>query len=43
MADLLSKLYPDAKVTTFIPQHANGLSNEFKCYSNFECDGWKFV
>ncbi|KAL1899130.1 Protein-lysine N-methyltransferase efm5 [Sporothrix stenoceras] len=45
MAELITtKLYKSqgVKVTTFLPQHANGLSNEFYCYANFECDDWKF-
>ncbi|CCE63559.1 hypothetical protein TPHA_0F00730 [Tetrapisispora phaffii CBS 4417] len=42
VSDVIAKSYPDAKVTTFIPEHKNGLSNEFKCYSNFEWRGWKF-
>ncbi|KAH9202514.1 putative N6-adenine methyltransferase-domain-containing protein [Zygosaccharomyces rouxii] len=42
MADLISKLYPDSKITTFLPQHANGLSNEFRCYADFEWKKWKF-
>ncbi|CDO91910.1 unnamed protein product [Kluyveromyces dobzhanskii CBS 2104] len=42
MAETVTRLYPEIKVTTFYPQHANGLSNEFFCYANFECDKWKF-
>lgn len=30
------------KTTTFEPEHSKGLSNEFRCYSNFECDVWKW-
>lgn len=30
------------KTTTFVPEHSKGLSNEFRCYSNFECDVWKW-
>lgn len=30
------------KTTTFEPEHSKGLSNEFRCYSNFECDDWKW-
>lgn len=29
--------------TDFSVVHANGLSNEFRCYSSFECDEWKWV
>lgn len=45
METLIHKLY--AKVgthtTTFEVKHAKGLSNEFRCYANFECDVWKYV
>lgn len=34
--------YPGIKVTDFYPEHKNGLSNEFRCYANFECSQWKF-
>lgn len=45
MAELITtKLYKPqgVRTTTFLPQHANGLSNEFLSYANFECDDWKF-
>jgi protein required for attachment to host cells len=29
--------------TTFLPEHANGLSNEFLCYSNYEGPSWSFA
>lgn len=35
--------YSDVHVTDFFPEHKNGLSNEFRCYSNFECKQWKFA
>lgn len=43
MGTLVNKLYRAQGIhtTTFEPVHANGLSNEFHCYSNFECDNWK--
>jgi len=28
--------------TTYLPVHAKGLSNEFFCYANFECDKWRW-
>lgn len=28
------------KTTNFDPQHSKGLSNEFRCYANFECEDW---
>ncbi|KAF2176388.1 hypothetical protein K469DRAFT_723235 [Zopfia rhizophila CBS 207.26] len=45
METLIEKLYAKAgmRTTTFEPKHAKGLSNEFRCYSNFECDAWKWV
>lgn len=45
MAELITtKLYKaqGVRVTTHLPQHANGLSNEFLTYANFECEDWKF-
>lgn len=35
--------YPGIHVTDFHPEHKNGLSNEFRCYANFECKQWKKV
>lgn len=43
VSDIVQKVYPGTRVTTFYPMHANGLSNEFRCYSNYECESWKFV
>ncbi|KAI9710531.1 MAG: hypothetical protein M1820_002667 [Bogoriella megaspora] len=42
MQPVIEKLYGKAGVrtTTFEPLHAKGLSNEFRCYANFECDHW---
>lgn len=42
MAEVVSETYPGTRKTTFTPSHANGLSNEFECYANFEWRGWKF-
>ncbi|CAL9737857.1 protein-lysine N-methyltransferase Efm5p [Monosporozyma servazzii] len=42
MHEVIFRLYPTSKITSFIPEHANGLSNEFKCYANFEWKGWSF-
>lgn len=43
MESLIQRLYrtQGVLVTTFEPKHAKGLSNEFLCYSNFECEKWK--
>lgn len=43
MHDVISKVYPTTKITSFLPEHANGLSNEFRCYANFEWKGWTFA
>lgn len=38
----IAETYPETKLTSFLPQHKNGLSNEFRCYASFECSQWKF-
>ncbi|KAL3231100.1 Protein-lysine N-methyltransferase EFM5 [Nakaseomyces bracarensis] len=43
MASVIKNAYPDSHITDFYPEHANGLSNEFRCYSDFEWSGWKFA
>lgn len=44
MEAIIYKLYanPGVATTTFEPQHSKGLSNEFRCYANFECSDWKW-
>jgi hypothetical protein len=44
MESLVTKLYrPQGVATTsFMPIHAKGLSNEFFCYANFECNDWEW-
>ncbi|KAI1249860.1 hypothetical protein MGN70_009476 [Eutypa lata] len=44
METLVKKLYGGlgTHTTTYEPVHAKGLSNEFYCYSNFECGAWRF-
>lgn len=44
MESLMNKLYrPQGIATTnFEPVHSKGLSNEFFCYANFECESWKW-
>lgn len=39
---VVNKLYKSfgLKTTTYEPVHARGLSNEFYCYANFECEDW---
>ncbi|GMM42157.1 protein-lysine N-methyltransferase [Hanseniaspora uvarum] len=43
MKDIMKKVYNGIKITDFLPEHANGLSNEFKCYADFECSQWKLT
>ncbi|KAF2000453.1 hypothetical protein P154DRAFT_522633 [Amniculicola lignicola CBS 123094] len=45
MEPLISKLYAKVgtRTTSFEVVHAKGLSNEFRCYANFECGAWKWV
>lgn len=42
MHEIIAKVYPKTHITTFLPEHGNGLSNEFRCYADFEWDGWQF-
>ncbi|KAM0324540.1 hypothetical protein ACHAQA_007925 [Verticillium albo-atrum] len=44
MRDLVTKVYKSfgVKLTTYIPSHARGLSNEFYCYASYECELWKW-
>ncbi|KAL3426188.1 Protein-lysine N-methyltransferase EFM5 [Phlyctema vagabunda] len=44
MEGVVTKLYrpQGLATTTFDPVHKNGLSNEFRCYANFECEDWKW-
>ena len=40
MHDLVLRLYPGTRVTTFDPQHTNALGNEFRCYANYQSSDW---
>ncbi|UNI17305.1 Protein-lysine N-methyltransferase efm5 [Purpureocillium takamizusanense] len=42
MEGLVTKLYQSLGVhtTSFVPEHPTGLSNEFYCFANFECNLW---
>lgn len=44
MEALVTKLYRSfgLKTTDYEPVHARGLSNEFFCYANTECEQWKW-
>ncbi|PBP18754.1 hypothetical protein BUE80_DR010293 [Diplocarpon rosae] len=44
METLINRLYRAQGIatTTFEPAHLKGLSNEFCCYANFECNIWKW-
>ncbi|KAI5962841.1 hypothetical protein CANMA_003616 [Candida margitis] len=41
--EVVTKNFADTRVTNFYPEHKNGLSNEFRCYANFESSYWKFA
>ncbi|KAL8702976.1 MAG: hypothetical protein Q9201_003837 [Fulgogasparrea decipioides] len=42
MEELVYKLYHGIKTTEFRPKHAKDrLSNDFRCYANFESELWK--
>lgn len=45
METLIEKLYSKVGIhtTDFAVKHAKGLSNEFRCYANFECHDWKWA
>ncbi|KAL1617102.1 Protein-lysine N-methyltransferase efm5 [Neofusicoccum ribis] len=44
MESMMGKLYGKAGVRTtdFEIQHSNGLSNEFRCYANYESNVWQW-
>ncbi|WPH04311.1 Hypothetical protein R9X50_00720000 [Acrodontium crateriforme] len=44
MEETITRIYSTlgVRTTTFEPQHSKGLSNEFRCYSNFECNDWRW-
>lgn len=43
MGSLIPKVYPNTRTTTFEPKHTQGrLSNEFRCFANYECNMWKW-
>ena len=43
MEELVLKVYPGTRTTTFEPEHAQGrLGNEFWCYTNYESTAWKW-
>lgn len=43
MKEVVKLNYPGTEVVDFLPEHKNGLSNEFRCYASFECKEWKFA
>ena len=43
MGDLIKKVYPTTRETSFHPEHGKGLSNEFRCYASYESKNWRFV
>ncbi|EGV62710.1 Protein-lysine N-methyltransferase efm5 [Yamadazyma tenuis] len=42
MKSIMEETYPECQTTSFLPEHKNGLSNEFRCYASFECSQWTF-
>ena len=42
---ITEKLYGrvGTRTTDYEIRHAKGLSNEFRCYANFECGAWKWT
>ncbi|KAK3071215.1 Protein-lysine N-methyltransferase efm5 [Teratosphaeriaceae sp. CCFEE 6253] len=44
VGEIIARLYGrlGVKTTSFEPKHSKGLSNEFRCYANFECEAWKW-
>lgn len=45
MEPLILKLYTlvGVKTTDFTVEHSKGLSNEFRCYSNFASSRWDLI
>jgi hypothetical protein len=45
MGELVKRLYSKTGIqeTDFVVEHGSGLSNEFRCFANFEWEAWKFV
>lgn len=44
MEETVHRLYPGIRTTTFEPRHAqNRLSNNFRCYVNFDSEQWAFI
>lgn len=45
MQETVLDLYEEYGVreTTYVPQHAAGLANEFKCFANFTCKSWELT
>ncbi|KAF2835900.1 N-6 adenine-specific DNA methyltransferas-like protein 2 [Patellaria atrata CBS 101060] len=45
MSELITKLYAKSgiRTTSYEVKHAKGLSNEFRCYANFECASWNWM
>lgn len=42
MSEIVQELYPGVHPTTWLPEHGNGLSNEFLCYASYEGASWQF-
>ncbi|PQE27719.1 hypothetical protein CJF31_00009944 [Rutstroemia sp. NJR-2017a BVV2] len=44
VGDIVNRVYRPQGIatTTYLPVHSKGLSNEFYCYANYECEHWKW-
>lgn len=45
MQPLILRLYKSygVETTTFIPEHARELGNDFRCYANFKSPRWSWM
>jgi hypothetical protein len=45
MQPVILKLYKSFGIatSTYLPSHARGLGNEFRCYANFESPKWSWM
>ncbi|KAI9888698.1 MAG: hypothetical protein M1814_006508 [Vezdaea aestivalis] len=45
MVDIILRLYGKwgLKTTDYQVKHSKGLSNEFRCFANFECEDWSWI
>lgn len=41
MKEVVFENYPGVRISTFLPEHKNGLQNEFRCYANKPTKEWQ--